>query len=284
LIQVVPRGLTVTMRLAPTALRLALSLLCGLAPVACGDDAEPEDKPAKEKPEDKDEDGEALRAATLGRLRDSEFTPPDVLPTQAKRPGVSKKLRPLHELAGRAMALKAVYTWSTKTNAEVPSATVKAYVGRSSLERYLNPTELDILALERGAAIAGHAANARYRLENLWALAWVLGFDKEPPFTGGRVSSELETALLGTFVAEWDGNLKAYVGQLSPRSDKEVAALEDVFYCAHAVARAMAGGKRKSAPETFDIDIDGGTIHERRHSLSWALSPGTPWDQTDLTT
>jgi hypothetical protein len=25
-------------------------------------------------------------------------------------------------------------------------------------------------------------------------------------------------------------------------------------------------------------------VHERRHALTWALSPGTPWDETDLST
>lgn len=30
--------------------------------------------------------------------------------------------------------------------------------------------------------------------------------------------------------------------------------------------------------------FDGGAIHERRHALTWAISDGVSWDDTDLTT
>lgn len=30
--------------------------------------------------------------------------------------------------------------------------------------------------------------------------------------------------------------------------------------------------------------MDGGAIHERRHSLTWILSPGIDWDDTDMST
>ena len=59
--------------------------------------------------------------------------------------------------------------------------------------------------------------------------------------------------------------------------------MEDLFYCAHdAVRSAQLGGA--TVPIGFHPIDDGGGIHERRHALTWALSPGTDWDDTDLST
>lgn len=254
--------------------------------VGCSDDeAEPEPRAkaeSKPAPEKKDDDGEARRARSLARLAALELIPPKTLPTSAKRPGVAGTLRPLHEVAGRAMALKALYAWSAMDEAEVPAATITEYVKRSGLKRYLNPTEVGILAKQRGAARLGHRDEAQWRLENLWALCWILGADPEPPLTGGLMTQAQRDALLGSFLPGWDGDLKGFVGTAqSVRETTAVVELEDAYYCAHAAARASSMGQ--GVPATFDPTIDGGAIHERRHALSWSLSPGVPWDQTDLT-
>ena len=60
--------------------------------------------------------------------------------------------------------------------------------------------------------------------------------------------------------------------------------MEDLFYCAHNAVRTAQMGGKAAVPEGFHPVRDGGAIHERRHSLTWALSPGVEWEETDLST
>lgn len=263
---------------------MALGLL--MSGPGCGDDdsAPADPAPVRSAPkEEKDDDGEALRAKSLAQLKEAGFAPPNTLPTRLKRPGVVGKLRPLHEIGGRVMALKAVIAWSSVPEAQLPSELIKAYVKRSGLTRYLNETEREILGMRRGAAIIGHAPEAAWRRENLWALSWILGYEQAPPFAGQRIDNERGQTLVNDFVVGYSGDLKGFLRGATVRGEAEVSALEDVFYCAHAAARAAAK-LPGAAPKAFDSVADGGAIHERRHALTWALSPGTAWDQTDLTT
>ena len=75
----------------------------------------------------------------------------------------------------------------------------------------------------------------------------------------------------------------ALLERATPRSNAKALALEDLFYCAHNAARSAQLGS-KTAPDGFNPVIGGGVIHERRHALTWATSPGTAWDDTDLST
>lgn len=43
-------------------------------------------------------------------------------------------------------------------------------------------------------------------------------------------------------------------------------------------------GNASMVPARFHPVMDGGAIHERRHSLTWILSPGIDWDDTDMST
>ena len=67
------------------------------------------------------------------------------------------------------------------------------------------------------------------------------------------------------------------------RDPVEVHNLEDLFYCAHNAVRSAQQGSETAPPE-FDPIVNGGCIHERRHALTWVLSPGVEWDDTDLST
>jgi hypothetical protein len=97
----------------------------------------------------------------------------------------------------------------------------------------------------------------RALLENMWPLAWVLGFPR-PPALDGKAARP-------------------------PRRPDEVERLEDRFSgCHNAVRSARLGGS--TVPRGFDPVVHGRAIQERRHALSWCLSPGTSWDDTDLAT
>lgn len=107
----------------------------------------------------------------------------------------------------------------------------------------------------------------------MWALAWVLGFETEPALSG-QIQGDLARELVFQFADRSDYKM---------RGADEVRAKEDLFYCAHNAVRSGQLG-RDTLPEGFHPTEDGGGIHERRHGLSWCLSPGVSWDETDLST
>ena len=79
-------------------------------------------------------------------------------------------------------------------------------------------------------------------------------------------------------------DLDGFAERVHLRSLDEVAQLEDEFFCTHHAVRSAQLGRTSKVPDGFDPISDGGLIHERRHSLSWVLSPGVSWDDTDLST
>ena len=64
---------------------------------------------------------------------------------------------------------------------------------------------------------------------------------------------------------------------------ESIIKMEDLFYCVHNAVRSAQLGRR-TVPSNFDPIGNGGVIHERRHSLTWMLSKGIEWDDTDLST
>jgi hypothetical protein len=60
--------------------------------------------------------------------------------------------------------------------------------------------------------------------------------------------------------------------------------VEDIFYCVHNTARSAVLGNPQFAPEGFHAVIGCGIVQERRQALTWALSPGVEWDDTDVST
>ena len=117
----------------------------------------------------------------------------------------------------------------------------------------------------------------------MWALAWMLGFDPAPPFHQGQLPEEVTRAIVLEFASELNGDIASFLARATPRSVDEIVELEDVYYCAHNAVRSAQGGE-DSVPNYFHPVRDGGAIHERRQALTWALSPGVDWDDTDVST
>lgn len=115
----------------------------------------------------------------------------------------------------------------------------------------------------------------------MWALAWVLGFEPEPALQGFIEHPTIE-ALLG-FLAVPDDDTAALLARAKMRPLSEIDRVEDLFYCAHNAVRSAQLG-HDTVPGGFHPLADGGGIHERRHSLSWVLSPVIEWENTDLST
>ena len=89
---------------------------------------------------------------------------------------------------------------------------------------------------------------------------------------------------MGLFLPEFTISCDSLLVQGNTQAIEDIVRMEDRFYLAHNAVRSGQTGEAGMLPAGFDPIGDGGAIHERRHSLTWALSPGTAWDDTDLST
>jgi len=199
------------------------------------------------------------RQKNLAKLKKLGFKVAPSLPTARD----AERVRPATEIAARFRALRELFLWVAS---EKP-------LKRTGVKRALTPEERRIHAMPRAKARSLHQSAIGWRLENMWPLAWILGFDPAPPVSGEMIPGEIIRALL------WNFDAKAKVA----RDPSEVLDLEDLFYCAHNAGRsAQLGGK--TVPKGFHPIAGTGVIHERRHALTWATSPRVKWDDTDLST
>lgn len=217
-----------------------------------------------------------VRARHLAFLAARQFRVAESLPI-GREAGVG--LRPVDEIAGRFCALDAVFTWVASPEEKVPAARLTAYVERNGLVAHMSEAERDIFALERDVAHRAHVGTIGWRLENMWPLAWILGLEMAPGVEDGMIETPTIKAIFA-IMPKLDATIASWLEGRTIRSSDEVLALEDLFYCAHNAARS--GGA--CVPKSFDRMVDGGVIHEKRHALTWATSPGVTWDDTDLST
>jgi hypothetical protein len=222
---------------------------------------------------------EELRASTFTDLEGLGFRPAKSLPL----PDMDASLRPAAEVAARLMALDALFTWVAFSEKDAASYRVKAYIDRNRLRDWLTEDESTIIDLPRAEAHESHVDNIGWKLENMWTLAWVLGFDPEPGLEAAQVGEDVTRPMFFEFLPGLDTTVNDLLAKAAPRSAAEVVPMEYRFYCAHnAVRSAQLGGY--TVPAGFHPIMHGGAVHERRHSLSWCISPDVAWDETDLST
>jgi hypothetical protein len=232
-----------------------------------------------------------VRARNMAMLKSKGFLASPFLPD--REPDFKCTLRPVDELAGRLGALNALFIYGAAPESAVPTAVLMDHVRGADLRGHMTPDEVAILDLGREAAAAKHGDAIGWRTENAVALAWVLGREGELAFDGTMLDGDQIKPLVTQWPPIDASGFKAWVGMLRPRPVDEVAAMQDLFYCAHNAARSAqvqmmeARGKPvryETVPPGFDPVANGGVIHERRHSLTWALSPGEAWEEMDLST
>ena len=193
------------------------------------------------------------------------------------------RLRPAEEIAARLLALEALFFWVCTSEDVADTAQLQAFVQRNALRDHLAPDEAGLLDLSREDARAKHAGSVGWRLENMWALSWMFGFEPEPPFFVGQLPRNVIDDMLFDFLPEPDSTVADFVTAHPLRTVEDIARLEDLYYCAHNAVRSAQTGADTLPPEFHPVR-DGGAVHERRQALTWALSPGVAWDDTDLST
>ncbi len=220
-----------------------------------------------------------FKQRVFGNLALLGFKPANSLPL----PDLNATLRDAQTLCMRLMALQAVFAWAAAPERVVETALLQSYIERNDLRSSMSESELALINLPREEAQALHVESVGWRLENMWALAWIVGFARAPTLDASQISDEVIEAMLFDFLPAWDGNIAAFSAGASLRPTSEVIFMEYKFYCAHnAVRSAQMGGM--TVPVDFDPIAHGGAVHERRHSLTWALAQGDAWDDTNLST
>jgi hypothetical protein len=194
------------------------------------------------------------------------------------------ELRPIREVAARVLALEALFLWVAASEEVAAGDSIQSFIKRNRLHDWLTPEECEMLDLTRDIAHREHAGSIGWKLENMWPLCWILGFEPAPTFYQGQLPSEITRALVMEFLTGLDSTIEDLTEAAEHRTPEAVGELEDLFYCAHNAVRSAQCGQANAVPADFHPVAAGGAVHERRHSLTWALSPGVDWEETDLST
>lgn len=195
------------------------------------------------------------------------------------------ELRPPYEVAQRLAAIAVVGTWVCANEAQAPWGVVAPWADVHGLWAFASRRERAMLDTPRATANEDCLGDIGWSFEGAWSLAWLLGFEDCPLEEFGMMSGDRVTAVAayGPKV-DTDPDLRAWSAS-HPIRDEEVAIqFEDALYCLHNAGRSAATGALDAVPDWFHPIRDTGAIQERRHGLSWALSPGVEWDDVDLST
>ncbi len=176
---------------------------------------------------------EELRATVFSDLEALGFRPARSLPP----PDMDLPIRPAAEVAARPMALDALFTWVAYPEKAAASAKIEGYLDRNGLRDWLTEEEREMVALPRAEAHEAHVDNIGWKLENMWSLAWALGFDPEPSLDASQVGEDVTRRMIYEFLPGLKASVDDLLDRATPRPADEVIALEYRFYCAHNAVR-----------------------------------------------
>jgi hypothetical protein len=217
-----------------------------------------------------------LRRETLSICLEAGFKPASSLPTEFDR-----QLRPSIEIAKRLNAIKALVLWLMIPEENLSSEKILNFVNDNNLEEFVANDEKEILNSSRNDEDARNTIG--WKFENAWPLAWYFGY-KEPDIYGEMMSGDQMQEILMNYTCPLSENIAEWTKSKEKVSEENVVKKEDLFYCLHNAVRSAQLGSDTVVPANFDPIGNGGVIHERRHSLTWMLSKGIEWDETDLST
>ena len=216
-----------------------------------------------------------LRLNNVSICLDAGFRPTNSLPTEFER-----KIRPSIEIAKRLHAIKAFVLWLWVPEENMPNEKVLDFVDKNQLKTFMSKDEINIFNSSRTDNELRHLIS--WKLENAWSLAWYFGY-VEPNILGQSITEQEIEGILHNYMCDINKDLEEWVEIQKTVSEDKLKQKEDLFYCLHNAVRSAQIG-RETVPKGFDPIVNGGVIHERRHSLTWMLSDGLSWDETDLST
>lgn len=217
----------------------------------------------------------SLRLDNIEICINAGFRPASSLPTELER-----QLRPKLEIAKRLNAIKAMVLWLMVAEDDLPNERILYFIENNGLNNFMTIEEKEIFNTSRHDEELRNAIG--WKFENAWPLAWYFGYD-EPEIFGDMITGEQMQQIVMDYTCPLDEKIEDWIANKEGVTEEEVIIKEDLFYCIHNAVRSAQHGK-ETVPSTFDPMINGGAIHERRHSLTWMLSDGVERDETDLST
>lgn len=173
-------------------------------------------------------------------------------------------------IAGRALVLNALANLAR----EAPVSAIREWIVANGLTQSLSPFEAGLLKKPTEDLTQQELINASWYDEAIYALLWAGGIVEDLPLDAGYPASMLAHV---PNVAE-DESGRELLRRVRPRSEAELVATLDLYYCAHWFARD--GGLNGYDVGVFEIS----RIMERRKALEWTLDPAADWDDVELST
>ena len=203
------------------------------------------------------------------------FKPSSSLPTE-----LGRQPRPKIEIAKRLNAITSIILWLLSTEEDISSEEIINFVATNELDLFLTTDEKQIFSASREDEELQNMIG--WKFENAWPLAWYLGYTF-PDITGEMMTGEQMQQIIYNYTCPLNEKIEDWIKTIDTVTTEDLMKTEDLFYCLHNAVRSSQMGSQ-TVPLTFDPVANGGVIHERRHSLTWMLSEGIKWEETDLST
>lgn len=179
------------------------------------------------------------------------------------------KLRPPEEIVRRLMAAFATIAWVCAPDEMVSEEKIKSYVETNGLADSFSSQEAEWFSSPR-ADVRDFAQEASWVTESVWGLAWLLGQSPTVCACEQQVPDSILIPIRDQFLGGFERSLEELLSDASVQPPERIITLEDFLFC------AQDGVKNMENEELVRL------VKERRQALTWALSPGVQWDETDL--
>lgn len=203
--------------------------------------------PTAHRTDEPDPDGDARRARSKAALDPLGFQFAQWLPTTHHRAAIGGTLRPREEIARRLMALHAVNLWVFASR--IPDQQLIDYVDNNGLREWFTNDERAMFESSREGIDQRFGSRMGWTQENMWSLAWALGFEMKPMPNAPLIGDSVVGPMLD-FLPASTGSIDELLAH-TPRSQNDVLDLEDLFYCAHNAARSAQVGESGTVPTDF---------------------------------
>lgn len=214
---------------------------------------------------------ESMRDRHLRALAKVDLRAADWLPLADAR-WAEPKLRSKEEIVRRMMAAYITTAWVCAPEEIVPKQEVKSYLAKNKLSAgCFSRQEAEWIQAPREHA-REHAPQAGWIMENIWSLAWLVGYQPTPNPSAEQVSDVVFDPIRRKLMNGTQCSFQELLAKAKLRRIESIIALEDFLYCAHNACR--------NKQQTMKV----GVVQERRMPLTWALSPNVSWDDTDAST
>lgn len=184
--------------------------------------------------------------------------------------------------AYRLLALKLVFAYVAAPPDQVPSELIQGAIRENKLTPYFSQGDRAMLQMDRAQSRQQNLDAVGWRLENMVALAAIFGSTIMKDIGPTMCSGDNVSHLINHDCPPFQGSANRWAHEHTKLDVPIVQMLEDFFYCWHNAARSIVYSGAPN-PTQHDPRVLCRIIHERRHSLSWAVRGGD-WDATDLST